>query len=143
MVSSRLRRLCGAAAVAVLLGTFAVAGPAQATSSNNSVKKLTKSVTLAGVLRHLVAFQAIASLNGGNRASGGHAGPAIGRRRPPSDGASIRCVLSEDRGCGEDPAQRQSGREDEGMCTHGSITYSNSSARAGLSKRPENAAARM
>ena len=71
MVSSRLRRLGGAAAVAVLLGTFAVAGPAQATSSNNSVKKLTKSVTLAGVLRHLVAFQAIASLNGGNRASGG------------------------------------------------------------------------
>jgi Zn-dependent M28 family amino/carboxypeptidase len=71
VVSSRLRRLCGAAAVAVLLGTFAVAGPAQATSSNNSVKKLTKSVTLAGVLRHLVAFQAIASLNGGNRASGG------------------------------------------------------------------------
>ena len=57
--------------MAVVLGTFAVAGPAQATSSNNSVKKLTKSVTLAGVLRHLVAFQAIASLNGGNRASGG------------------------------------------------------------------------
>jgi Zn-dependent M28 family amino/carboxypeptidase len=56
--------------VAVLLGTFAVAGPAQATSSNNSAKKLTKSVTLAGILRHLVAFQAIASLNGGNRASG-------------------------------------------------------------------------
>ncbi len=77
---------------------------------------------------------------GYRRASGGHAGPAIGRRRPPSDGASIRCVLSEDRGCGEDQAQRQSGCEDEGMCTHGSITYSNSSARAGVPKRPENAA---
>ncbi|GGO22183.1 M28 family peptidase [Micromonospora parathelypteridis] len=66
-----VRRLGGVAAVAVLLGTFAVATPAQATSSNNSVEKLTKSVTLSGVLRHLVALQAIASLNGGNRASGG------------------------------------------------------------------------
>jgi Zn-dependent M28 family amino/carboxypeptidase len=63
------RRLGGAAAVAVLLSTFVVASPAQA-SGGNDVKKLTKSVTLAGVLRHLVAFQAIATLNGGNRASG-------------------------------------------------------------------------
>jgi Zn-dependent M28 family amino/carboxypeptidase len=69
-VVSRFRRLCGVAVAAVLVGTFAVAAPAHATSGDNAVKKLTKDVTLAGVLRHLVAFQAIASLNGDNRASG-------------------------------------------------------------------------
>jgi Zn-dependent M28 family amino/carboxypeptidase len=67
--SSR-RRLGGLAAVAVLLGTFVVAGPAQATSSDNRVKQLTRSVTLAGVLRHLTALQAIAKHSGGTRASG-------------------------------------------------------------------------
>ncbi|GFJ94868.1 aminopeptidase [Phytohabitans rumicis] len=53
-----------------MLGTFAVASPAQATSSKVNPDKLAKSVTLAGVLRHLVALQAFASLNGGTRASG-------------------------------------------------------------------------
>ncbi|WP_127502709.1 M28 family peptidase [Actinoplanes solisilvae] len=72
MVSRSTRRRLGAVAlVAVLLGTFAVAQPAQAHgNSNNSTKNLVKSVTLAGVLRHLVAFQAIAKLSGGTRASG-------------------------------------------------------------------------
>jgi Zn-dependent M28 family amino/carboxypeptidase len=70
VVSRSIRRLGGAAVVAVLLGTFAVAGPAQATSDSSKVRQLTGSVTLAGVLRHLTAFQAIASLTGGNRASG-------------------------------------------------------------------------
>ncbi len=70
MVSRSFRRLCGAAVVAVLLGAFTVAAPAQATSGGNAAKKLTKDVTLSGVLRHLVAFQAIASRNGGNRTSG-------------------------------------------------------------------------
>lgn len=70
MVSrSARRRLAAAAAAAVLLGGFAVAQPAQA-SSGNSAKNLTKAVTLTGVLRHLVALQAIAKLNGGTRASG-------------------------------------------------------------------------
>ncbi|WP_307873026.1 M28 family peptidase [Paractinoplanes ovalisporus] len=55
-------------AVAVLLGGFTVAQPAQA--SGNSTKDLAKAVTLAGVMRHLVAFQAIAKLNGNTRASG-------------------------------------------------------------------------
>ena len=64
------RRLGGAAAVAVLLGGFAFAGPAQATSGNTLVKDLTRSVTLTGVLRHLVALQAISDHNGDNRASG-------------------------------------------------------------------------
>ncbi|MCA2215955.1 M28 family peptidase [Jidongwangia harbinensis] len=70
MVSGSLRRLGGAAAVAVLLGTFAVAAPARAGSGTVDARKLTRSVTLGGVLRHLTAFQAIASANGGNRASG-------------------------------------------------------------------------
>ncbi|MFI7375912.1 M28 family peptidase [Actinoplanes sp. NPDC049668] len=71
MVSRSLRRrLGGIAAAAVLLGAFVVAGPAQATSSGNGVKQLTKAVTLGGVLRHLTALQVIASRNGGNRGSG-------------------------------------------------------------------------
>ncbi|MGK5683249.1 M28 family metallopeptidase [Actinoplanes sp. URMC 104] len=56
--------------MAVLLGGFAAAAPAQAGSGGSSAKDLTKSVTLAGVLRHLVAFQAIADRNGDTRASG-------------------------------------------------------------------------
>ncbi|GAB2585895.1 amidohydrolase [Paractinoplanes abujensis] len=61
-------KLGAVAAAATLLGGFGVAQPAQA--SGNSTKDLTTSVTLAGVLRHLVAFQAIAKLNGDTRASG-------------------------------------------------------------------------
>ncbi|GID29461.1 M28 family peptidase [Paractinoplanes brasiliensis] len=62
-----LKRVGAAAAAAVLLGGFAVAQPAQASGRSTD---LAKSVTLAGVLRHLVAFQAIAKLNGDTRASG-------------------------------------------------------------------------
>jgi Zn-dependent M28 family amino/carboxypeptidase len=72
VVSQSLRRrLGGAAAAAVLLGTFAAGSPADAKSKQISPKKLAKEVTLPGLLRHLFAFQAIASLNDGNRASGG------------------------------------------------------------------------
>ncbi|WP_250031423.1 M28 family peptidase [Paractinoplanes maris] len=60
----------GAAAAAVLLGGLVAAGPAQASSGSSSTKEITKAVTLAGVLRHLVAFQAIAKLSGDTRASG-------------------------------------------------------------------------
>jgi Zn-dependent M28 family amino/carboxypeptidase len=70
VVSRSLRRRLGAAAAAVLLGTFAFAVPAQATSGGAKGKDLTKAVTLAGVLRHLTALQVIATLNGGNRGSG-------------------------------------------------------------------------
>ncbi|XVU28803.1 M28 family metallopeptidase [Actinoplanes sp. CA-054009] len=62
------RRLIGAAAVAVLLGSFALSAPAQAGGS--SIKDLPRAVTLAGVLRHLVAFQVIADRNDDTRASG-------------------------------------------------------------------------
>ena len=64
---SRMSRVLSVVGVTVLLGTLAAA-PAQA--SGNSVKDLPRAVTLAGVLRHLVAFQAIAKLNGDTRASG-------------------------------------------------------------------------
>ncbi|MET7671842.1 M28 family peptidase [Micromonospora luteifusca] len=52
------------------MGSLTLANPAQADPNNNSVRKLTKAVTLQGVLRHLDAFQAIADANGGNRGSG-------------------------------------------------------------------------
>ncbi|GAA0463288.1 amidohydrolase [Paractinoplanes deccanensis] len=61
------RRLIGAAAVAVLLGSFALSAPAQA---GGTIKDLPRAVTLAGLLRHLVAFQAIADRNNDTRASG-------------------------------------------------------------------------
>jgi Zn-dependent M28 family amino/carboxypeptidase len=70
VVSRSLRRIGCAAAAAVLSGTFAVATPARATSPAHHAQQLTRSVTLAAVLGHLTAFQAIASRNGGNRASG-------------------------------------------------------------------------
>ncbi|MCY1137017.1 M28 family peptidase [Actinoplanes sp. Pm04-4] len=70
MSRSTWKRVGAAAAAAVLLGGLVAAGPAQASSGNNSVKDVTKAVTLAGVLRHLVAFQAIAKLSGDTRASG-------------------------------------------------------------------------
>ena len=67
---SPTRKLVAVATAATLLGSVALAGPAQASPTNNSVKKLTKAVTLPGVLRHLLAFQHIADRNNDNRASG-------------------------------------------------------------------------
>ncbi len=64
----RVRALTAATAAAVLLGSSA-AIPAEAAPNNNTVKKLTKAVTLAGVLDHLEAFQAIADEHG-DRAAG-------------------------------------------------------------------------
>ncbi|MFC4018392.1 M28 family peptidase [Micromonospora sp. GCM10011542] len=52
------------------MGSLTLVNPARADPTNNSAKKLTKAVTLQGVLRHLDAFQAIADDNGGNRGSG-------------------------------------------------------------------------
>ncbi|TDN88499.1 Zn-dependent M28 family amino/carboxypeptidase [Microbacterium sp. BK668] len=50
--------------------SVAYASPAYAAPNNNSVKKITKAVTVEGVMNHLEAFQAIADENGGNRAAG-------------------------------------------------------------------------
>ncbi|MET8312404.1 M28 family peptidase [Micromonospora sp. NPDC005173] len=70
MVSRTVRRALAATAAATLVGSLTLANPAQADPSNNSAQKLTKAVTLQGVLRHLDAFQSIADANGGNRGSG-------------------------------------------------------------------------
>lgn len=58
--------MTAATAAFALIGT----GTASADPNNNTVKKLTKAVTVEGVLDHLEALQEIADDNGGNRASG-------------------------------------------------------------------------
>ncbi|MFG2106467.1 M28 family peptidase [Micromonospora chersina] len=70
MVSRKVRRALAGMAAATLVGSLTLANPAQGNPNNNSVRKLTKAVTLQGVLRHLDAFQEIADANGGNRGSG-------------------------------------------------------------------------
>ncbi len=62
--------MVAAIAASTLLGTTALAGPAQASPNNNTVAKLTKAVTVKGVLKHLDKFQDIANANNGTRASG-------------------------------------------------------------------------
>lgn len=64
----RPRRLALVSVMALVL-PLAVTGPALADPNNNSPAKLTKAVTLDGVLRHLDAFQAIATTHG-DRAAG-------------------------------------------------------------------------
>lgn len=68
MVSLR-KALAGAVAGAVV-GSMFLVGPVAAEPNNNSVSKLTKAVTVQGMLRHLDAFQSIADAHGGTRASG-------------------------------------------------------------------------
>ncbi|WP_327001752.1 M28 family peptidase [Dactylosporangium sp. NBC_01737] len=72
MVSRSVRRFLGAATAAILVGSIGLTAPAEAHggSTITTPKQLTKAVTLPGVLRHLLAFQLIGDLNGGNRASG-------------------------------------------------------------------------
>ncbi|GAA1033240.1 aminopeptidase PaaP [Virgisporangium ochraceum] len=62
----------------MLVGSFAAASPASAGKKppkpppgNSTPEKLTKAVTLPGLLRHLAAFQFIGDTNGDNRGSGG------------------------------------------------------------------------
>ena len=64
------RRALTALAALSLVGSVVLATPAAADPNNNSIRKLTKAVTLKGLLRHSEAFQAIADANGDNRASG-------------------------------------------------------------------------
>nr|WP_309222609.1 M28 family metallopeptidase [Micromonospora sp. CP22] len=70
MVPFSGRKVLAAIAAGTLLGTTALVSPALASPNNNSAKKLTKAVTVKGVLKHLDAFQAIADANAGTRASG-------------------------------------------------------------------------
>ncbi|MFY1700626.1 M20/M25/M40 family metallo-hydrolase [Micromonospora sp. WMMA1923] len=58
-----------AIAVGTLVSTVALANPATA-APNDTANKLTRAVTLKGVLDHLNSFQHIANRNGGTRASG-------------------------------------------------------------------------
>lgn len=69
-MSSRRRRAFAAIAAGALAISVAYAAPAYAAPNNNSAKKLTKAVTLDGVMTHLSALQEIADENGGNRAAG-------------------------------------------------------------------------
>lgn len=69
MPSTRRRAIAAAAAGALAL-SVAYAAPAYAAPNNNSVKKITKAVTLEGVMNHLEALQDIADANGGDRAVG-------------------------------------------------------------------------
>ncbi len=70
-MSSKRRRALAVIAAGALAVSVAYAVPAYAAppSNNNSEKKLTKAVTLDGVLEHLEAFQAIADEDG-DRAAG-------------------------------------------------------------------------
>ncbi|MFI7026065.1 M28 family metallopeptidase [Micromonospora sp. NPDC049900] len=70
MVPFSGRRVIAAIAAGTLVGTVALVGPATASPNNNTVKKLTKAVTVKGVIKHLDRFQAIADANDGTRASG-------------------------------------------------------------------------
>ncbi|WP_196777772.1 M28 family metallopeptidase [Lentzea aerocolonigenes] len=70
---------------------LAVTGPALADPNNNSPAKLTKAVTLNGVLRHLDALQAIATANG-DRAAG-----------RPGYQASVNYVVSQLNAAGYSP----------------------------------------
>ena len=65
----RTRRAWAIATAVALTSTVALAGPAYAAPNNNSVKKITKAVTLDGVMNHLEAFQDIADQYG-DRAAG-------------------------------------------------------------------------
>ena len=66
---NRTRRTWAIATAAALTGAVALASPAYAAPNNNSVEKITKAVTLEGVMEHLEAFQAIADEHG-DRAAG-------------------------------------------------------------------------
>lgn len=68
---NRRRGVLAALTISALVGSVALATPAAADSTDASIRKMTRAVTLAGVLQHEVALQAIGSLNEGNRASGG------------------------------------------------------------------------
>lgn len=84
-----------AAATAALLGAM-TSPPAYADPNNNTVRKLTKAVTVDGVVEHLEAFQEIADDNGGDRAAG----------RPGYD-ASVDYVVEQLEAAGYDPTVQE------------------------------------
>ncbi len=68
-MSFKTRRACAVIAAGALAASVGFASPAFAVPNNNSVQKLTKAVTLEGVMNHLYAFQDIAD-EYGDRAAG-------------------------------------------------------------------------
>lgn len=68
-MSSRTHGVSAVIAAGALAAATVFVSPASAAPNNNSVKKLTKAVTLEGVLDHLEAFQGIAD-EYGDRAAG-------------------------------------------------------------------------
>ena len=68
-MSFKSRRACAVIAAGALAATVGFASPAFSAPNNNSVQKLTKAVTLEGVMNHLEAFQEISD-QFGDRAAG-------------------------------------------------------------------------
>ncbi|KJK48551.1 hypothetical protein UK23_16860 [Lentzea aerocolonigenes] len=91
MVQRPWRRRLALVSTLALMLPLAVTGPALADPNNNSPAKLTKAVTLNGVLRHLDALQAIATANG-DRAAG-----------RPGYQASVNYVVSQLNAAGYSP----------------------------------------
>ena len=69
-MGNRVSRMIGGAAIAGLAASALLAVPAGADPDNDTPRKLTRAVTVDGVLEHLAALQAISDANGGNRAAG-------------------------------------------------------------------------
>jgi Zn-dependent M28 family amino/carboxypeptidase len=90
-MARRISALSAAVAAIALIGAMA-ALPANADPNNNTVKKLTKAVTVKGVLHHLKELQKVADRNGGNRAAG-----------QPGYRKSVDYVVDELEGAGYDP----------------------------------------
>ena len=90
-MSFKTRRACAVIAAGALAVSVGFASPAFAAPNNNSVKKLTKAVTLEGVMNHLEALQGIADQYGDRAA--GRAGY----------GASVDYVVDQLEGAGYTP----------------------------------------
>lgn len=88
--------MVGCTTTATLVCATLLATPAQGAPNNNSVAKLTKAVTLAGLMEHLEEFQAIADANGGNRAAG-----------QPGYAASVDYVVERLEAAGYDPTVQE------------------------------------
>ena len=91
-MSFKTRKACAVIAAGALAASVGFASPALAAPNNNSVKKLTKAVTLEGVMNHLEALQEISDANGGDR--------AVGR---PGFKASVDYVVDQLEGAGYSP----------------------------------------
>jgi Zn-dependent M28 family amino/carboxypeptidase len=95
-ILSPARTVAAAAAIAALVASAGISVPAYAVPNNNSVRKLTKAVTLEGVLDHLEAFQEIGDDNGGDRAAG-----------RPGYRASVDYVVDQLRAAGYQPTVQE------------------------------------